>query len=298
MTTEQQAEALDYFKRHADDWQQKAKTLSQVKFNVIQARNHYALAVIKERDLTRSALDVGCGTGDLVCAIARLGIPATGVDFAEDMIELAKQAAGEQALSQVDFRCSSIFDLDLPGGSYDAIIANGFIEYISQDELHRFVSLAVAALAPGGSLVLGSRNRLFNLYSLNAYTRMELAGDDLPKLVQEAVVLSSAESLATLPALTPAAWQAPETEHARTNIGVATRFQYTPFQLIELLAGAGLTAVEVCPVHIHGVPPSFKGDFPQVHTSIANLLQSYARYRLDLVPAASTFMIHARKETA
>ena len=87
-------------------------------------------------------------------------------------------------------------------------------------------------------------------------------------------------------------------EHARTNIGVTTRFQYTPYQLIEMLVGLDLAVMEVCPVHIHGVPPSFKGDFPQVHTSIANLLQSYARHRLDLVPSASTFMIHARKEAA
>lgn len=298
MTTDQQAEALNYFKTHADDWGQKAKTLSQVKFNVIQARNHYALAVIKEREETQSVLDVGCGTGDLVCDIARQGIAATGVDFADDMIRLARQTATEQGLAKADFTCASIFDLDLIGDSYDAIVANGFIEYISQEELRRFVSLVAAALAPSGSLILGSRNRLFNLYSLNTYTRMELAGDDLASLVEEAVALSSAESLKSLPELTPAAWQEPEMEHARTNIGVTTRFQYTPYQLIEMLVGLDLAVMEVCPVHIHGVPPSFKGDFPQVHTSIANLLQSYARHRLDLVPSASTFMIHARKEAA
>ncbi len=298
MTTDQQAEALNYFKTHANDWQQKAKILSQVKFNVIQARNHYALAVIKERERTRSVLDVGCGTGDLVCEIAGMGISANGVDFAEGMIELAHQTAKRFGLPQVDFICASIFDLELLSDSYDAIVANGFIEYISQEELRSFIQLVSAALAPGGSLILGSRNRLFNLYSLNAYTRMELEGDDLSKLMEEAVALSSAESIASLPKLTPAAWQEAETEHAHTNIEVTTRYQYTPYQLIDLLVGRGFTVNEVCPVHIHSVPPSFKSDFPQVHTSIANLLQSYARYRLDLVPSASTFMIHAFKKPA
>lgn len=298
MTTDQQAEALNYFTTHADDWQRKAKTLSQVKFNVIQARNHYALAIIKERTHTRSVLDVGCGTGDLVCDIARMGISAKGVDFAEDMIELAQKAAKEFGLTQVDFTCSSIFDFELLSDSYDVIVANGFIEYISQDELRNFISLVSATLAPEGSLILGSRNRLFNLYSLNTYTRSELIGDSLPLLMQEAIILSSTESITNLPEFTPAAWQEPETEHARTNIEVATRFQYTPFQLIKLLAGTNLTVREIYPVHIHAAPPSFKSDLPQVHTSIANLLQSYARHRQDLVPTASTFMIHAQKEPA
>lgn len=298
MTTEQQSEALSYFKTHADDWQQKAKTLSQVKFNVIQARNHYALAVIKERERTKAVLDVGCGTGDLVCEIARQGITATGVDFAEDMIELAREAAKAQGLSQADFRCASIFEVEFLSNAYDVIVANGFIEYISQDELRRFAQLVSAALAPGGSLVLGSRNRLFNIYSLNAYTVMELETEHLPQLIQEAIALSAADGIDTLPKLDPAPWQAPETEHVQTNIAVATRFQYTPYQLKTLLEDVALSVCEIYPIHVHGVTPSFKSDVPQVHTAIANMLQAFARQRLDLVPTASTFMVHAQKAPA
>ena len=295
MSTKQQSEALSYFKMHADDWQQKAKSLSEVKFNVIQARNHYALSVIKERERTRSVLDVGCGTGDLVCEIAKSGITATGIDFAEDMIDLARKSAQTQNLSKADFTCASIFNIELLSDSYDAVVANGFIEYISQEELNRFTQLISVALAPGGSLILGSRNRLFNLYSLNSYTRMELESVHLPPLIEEAIALSSAERIDTLPQLQAAPWQSPDTEHDRTNIAITTRFQYTPYQLIELLEKDNLTIREIYPVHIHGVPPSFKSDFPKVHTAVANMLQAHARHRLDLVPSASTFMIHAQK---
>jgi hypothetical protein len=65
-----------------------------------------------------------------------------------------------------------------------------------------------------------------------------------------------------------------------------------------MVSEVGLETVEVCPVHIHGVPPTFKADQPKIHTSIANLLQSYSRHRLDLLPSASTFMVHARKGEA
>jgi 2-polyprenyl-3-methyl-5-hydroxy-6-metoxy-1,4-benzoquinol methylase len=163
MATEQQNEALRYFQTHADDWHQKAKTLSQVKFNVIQARNHYVLQIAKERDVTRSVLDVGCGTGDLVCGLARLTIPATGVDFAQDMIDHAFNTAAEAGLKKVDFVCASIFDFDFSKGPYDLISANGFIEYISLDELDAFIKTIADALSLGGSFVVGSRNRLFNL---------------------------------------------------------------------------------------------------------------------------------------
>ena len=62
-----------------------------------------------------------------------------------------------------------------------------------------------------------------------------------------------------------------------------------------LLENVSLSTREIYPIHVHGVTPSFKSDVPQVHTAIANMLQAYARHRLDLVPTASTFMIHAQK---
>ncbi len=61
----------------------KAITRDHLKFNVIQERNGFVLHVIENRSDTRSTLDVGCGTGDLVCDIARRGIAATGIDFAD-----------------------------------------------------------------------------------------------------------------------------------------------------------------------------------------------------------------------
>jgi len=82
----------------------------------------------------------------------------------------------------------------------------------------------------------------------------------------------------------------------KTGIDVTTRFQYTPLQLINLLHGRGLKALEVYPVHIHGVTPSFKETNMELHSSIANLLQAYARHNTKLLSHASTFMLHVKKE--
>ena len=257
MRQDQQDEALEYFRAHAGEWREKARTLSKVKFNVIQTRNNYVLEVIGERPGTNSVLDVGCGTGDLVCTIAKGGIRATGVDFAKDMIEAAEKNAVDEHLTDAVFQCCSVFDFDFGDKQYDVISANGFIEYISQEEMKAFFDTVIDNLSPGGSFVVGSRNRLFNVFTLNAFTQMEIDASDIEALLLEAIALSTSGSLDRLPDIKPAPLQKPDTQHTITGIGVTTRFQYTPLQLVRLLEERGLKVVEICPIHIHGVPPIF-----------------------------------------
>lgn len=295
MTTVQQQEALHYFNSHAEDWRNKAAAAGAAQVNVIQQRNGYVLDVIKERAETRVALDVGCGTGDLACDIAKLGINATGVDFAPDMIELATDKARVEQLSNADFECCSIFDFDFAPRQYDVISANGFIEYISQQQLDKFFDLADEALAPGGSFIVGSRNRLFNLFSLNSFTQMELQTADIEALLTEAMLLVSGGPLENLFGKIIAAPQKADTEHARTGIEVTTRFQYTPLQVAEKLHKKGYSIAEIYPIHIHCAPPAFKDLYPDVHAATSHLMQNYARKCTALVPAASSFMLHALK---
>jgi 2-polyprenyl-3-methyl-5-hydroxy-6-metoxy-1,4-benzoquinol methylase len=293
--SKQQAETLQYFKEHADDWHSKALSTAQTKVNVIQQRNDYVLRVIQERRATQSVLDVGCGTGDLACDIARQDIEATGVDFAAEMIEIAQAKAGQQGLDKARFYCASIFDFDLSNTRYDVISANGFIEYISLEELDQFLALAYHALNRGGSLVMGSRNRLFNIYSLNSYTSAEIDQGNAALLLREALALATGTDFAELLSLETVSLQATNTEHANTGIDVTTRYQFTPVQLMKLAQAKGLETKQIYPVHIHGVSPSFKQHHPQIHTGISNLLQRHAGDHISLVPYASSFMLHAQR---
>lgn len=111
MATVQQEESLHYFKTHAQDWQNKAKLSDENKVNIIKQRNGYVLDVIKDRKETKLVLDVGCGTGDLVCEVAKTGINAIGVDFAQDMVDVALTKTKEKQLENAHFECCSIFDL-------------------------------------------------------------------------------------------------------------------------------------------------------------------------------------------
>ncbi len=296
METTQQAETLRYFSEHAADWHNKALSTAQTKVNVIQQRNGYVLKVIREHAATTSVLDVGCGSGDLVCDIARQGVAATGVDFAAEMIEIAQKKAQQQGLAQAQFYCASIFDFDLIARRYDLISANGFIEYISLGELDKFLALAYQALRPGGSLVVGSRNRLFNIFSMNNYTFYEIEQGNVPLLLREAAFLAAGTDLSELLDLGTAPLQDSATTHANTGIDVTTRYQFTPIQLMKMLQVHGFEMRQIYPVHIHSVPPSFKQQYPQVHTGISNVLQAYAGEHLSLVPFASSFMLHAQRD--
>ena len=80
MITKQQQEALDYFKKHAEDWRSIAEGLGITKVNVIEQRNKYVLQVADEHSAIRLFLDVGCGTRELVCHVARRGVDAIGMD--------------------------------------------------------------------------------------------------------------------------------------------------------------------------------------------------------------------------
>ncbi|MFA6447571.1 MAG: class I SAM-dependent methyltransferase [Patescibacteria group bacterium] len=291
----QQKEALDYFGEYAQDWKRKADVATADKVNTIKQRNDFVVQVVSDRGNTGRVLDVGCGTGDLVCELAAKGLDAVGVDFAQEMIDIAVENAKKLKLEKAKFECSSIFDYYLEPDKYDVLAANGFIEYISYEELDKFLELSLKTLKPGGSLVVGSRNRLFNIFSLNAFTEQEIAEDALA-LLSEAVKVANAENIKDLIGLKTAPLQKEEKVHPLTGVKVSTRYQFTPIQLIDIFINKGFEPVEIFPIHIHGVPPKFKNEYPAIHGNISNLLQSQARGHMSLIPQSSSFMLHAKKK--
>jgi 2-polyprenyl-3-methyl-5-hydroxy-6-metoxy-1,4-benzoquinol methylase len=295
MRTEQQDQALEFFRRFASDWRQRAEGGELRKANVIRQRNEYVLEVARRRDGIGRFLDVGCGTGELVCDMAALGCRAEGVDFAEEMIELGRGLARERELPDARFTCASVFDHEPEELPLDLIAANGFIEYVSRGELLEFLARARPWLAPGGSLVFGSRNRLFNLFSLNEYTRLEVRSGALGPMLAEALEIAGAGTWEkAIAGLRAGAADLPEVDlHPMTGVEVATRHQYTPAELVACCEGSGFEVVELRPIHYHAAPPGFARRHPEVHVATAALMQEHARDEPALLPFSSAFMVHA-----
>jgi 2-polyprenyl-3-methyl-5-hydroxy-6-metoxy-1,4-benzoquinol methylase len=79
----------------------------------------------------KSILDVGCGSGRFCIAYAQRGASrVVGIDFAEAMINLARQIAESAGVAE---RCEFItgtFPEDISGEHFDASTANGFFDYV------------------------------------------------------------------------------------------------------------------------------------------------------------------------
>ncbi|HVW34668.1 MAG TPA: methyltransferase domain-containing protein [Acidimicrobiia bacterium] len=100
-----------------------------------------------------SALDVGCGGGNVTLEIARRVGPSgrvVGIDFDVEILELARLDAKAAGLEHVEFRRGDARAPD--GGPYDLVSARFVLSHLADPQ--QVVSALAGALAPGGFLVL------------------------------------------------------------------------------------------------------------------------------------------------
>lgn len=79
----------------------------------------------------RSVLDLGCGSGRyLIEAVSRGAARAVGVDFAPEMIAIARRLADASPHGdRIELRCGDV-RVPEPAGPFDLVIANGLFDYV------------------------------------------------------------------------------------------------------------------------------------------------------------------------
>jgi cyclopropane fatty-acyl-phospholipid synthase-like methyltransferase len=97
-------------------------------------------------------LDIGCGRGELIIYHSLNGGKATGADFSEEAIRLAKEKARELN-ADCNFIVSSFEDLD-EKMKFERIVSIDFIEHISTIEGRAFFKKCYNLLYPGGKLLV------------------------------------------------------------------------------------------------------------------------------------------------
>lgn len=97
-------------------------------------------------------LDVGCGSGAVTRAMARLVAPdgrATGLDASPALLAFARQYAEEEAPGQsIDFREGDCRSLPFPDASFDAVLAATVLSHVPDAE--RALAEMVRVTRPGG----------------------------------------------------------------------------------------------------------------------------------------------------
>lgn len=291
-----QRSTLEYFRERAGEWRRRAEADRERRVSTIGQRNDQAIRLVESAPgRFKSSLDMGCGTGELVFELARRGLNGSGIDFSDTMIDLCREKAERLGLSDhCRFMVGSVPDFDYADNRYDLITAFGFIEYLRPEQLVDYFALCRRLLVPGGSFQVGSRNRLFNLMSLNQFTQAELGAGTTAALLQEAVWLAQSPSLDDY--LTRAMDAACETdvlkEYPQTDVDVAG-YQYAPGVLCKLLRNAGFRIVSLAPIHYHAFVPVVARANTELHAGVANMVHERFGDDYRLVPYSSTYILTA-----
>jgi len=130
----------------------------------------------------RTVLDIGCGPGHYSVALAKKGAERVlGIDFADEMITIAKQNAREAGVEGVCDFVRQDFLADPITDKYDYTIAMGFMDYMADPQ--KTIEKALAATkgkaffsfpADGGVLAWQRKLRYRNRCPLYMYSLPQL----------------------------------------------------------------------------------------------------------------------------
>lgn len=100
----------------------------------------------------KRVLDFGSGEGTVATQLARLGARVTGVDISPELVALAREQARLDGVSdRVDFIVADITRHTLPRDHFDFVVCEAVLHHV---DVYRFVPALVAALKPGGMMLV------------------------------------------------------------------------------------------------------------------------------------------------
>jgi SAM-dependent methyltransferase len=236
-------------------------------------------------------LDLGCGPGYLLQGLADLGYRVYGLDSSPLMVEEARRRL---AVRRVGPRQAVIESGDVtcwqPPRRFDGVAALGLLEYLPNDE--GLLRVANRVLSLGGRFIVECRNLLFNLVSLNQYTRDVLQAGEYEELLREYEELLRCSKLRRLDEVTDQLVSAlaktfhpetaPETivredpviEQERSRrFAALVRRQHSPLKLSLAAGRFGFELTYLRFLHLHPFPPQFEQQAPRVFRQLGMALE-------------------------
>jgi 2-polyprenyl-3-methyl-5-hydroxy-6-metoxy-1,4-benzoquinol methylase len=131
----------------------------------------------------KTVLDVGCGSGRYSLDLAKNGMIVTGVDLAEEMLNIARTNSQKAGFENNTYIAGSYFDVEIDK-KHDAAILMGLFDYISNPEelfskLKKDTSKYILASFPKPGGILGWQRKIrYNMRNcqLFYYSKESLEG--------------------------------------------------------------------------------------------------------------------------
>ena len=109
-------------------------------------------------------LDVGCGGGLLAEAMARKGARVTGIDLADDLLQVARLHALESGV-ELDYRLESAETHALShAGAYEIVTCMEMLEHVPDPTA--VIDALAQLVRPGGHVFVSTLNRTLKSYAL------------------------------------------------------------------------------------------------------------------------------------
>ncbi|NVK23616.1 MAG: bifunctional 2-polyprenyl-6-hydroxyphenol methylase/3-demethylubiquinol 3-O-methyltransferase UbiG [Gammaproteobacteria bacterium] len=127
----------------------------------------------------KSLLDIGCGGGILAESLAKLNADVTGIDLAQDSLNIARLHALESDIKNVSYQCiaAETFAEQHPG-QFDIVTCMEMLEHVPDPE--SIVASAAKACKPSGKIFFSTLNKTAKSYLLSI-----IGAEKVLKLVPE-----------------------------------------------------------------------------------------------------------------